>query len=85
MTVPLNYRCLIDSISEIYYLFQLSDSGDASDELLSKTINQYFRQELIEKRNARMAHRVLQLLQQYPDESFFFAFGTGISPPHRFI
>ncbi|KAF8788079.1 Metalloprotease TIKI2 like protein [Argiope bruennichi] len=55
----------------------LSDSGDASDELLSKNINQYFRQELIEKRNARMAHRVLQLLQQYPDESFFFAFGTG--------
>ncbi|GFY45112.1 metalloprotease TIKI2 [Trichonephila inaurata madagascariensis] len=57
--------------------FQLSDSGNASDELLSKNINQYFRQELIEKRNARMAHRVLQLLRQYPDESFFFAFGTG--------
>ncbi|GFQ97820.1 metalloprotease TIKI1, partial [Trichonephila clavata] len=55
----------------------LSDSGNASDELLSKNINQYFRQELIEKRNARMAHRVLQLLRQYPDESFFFAFGTG--------
>ncbi|GIY46609.1 metalloprotease TIKI1 [Caerostris extrusa] len=64
----------------------LSDTGNATDELLSSDINRYFRQELIEKRNARMAHRVLQLLHQYPDESFFFAFGTGtliliVQPP----
>ncbi|CAL1281006.1 unnamed protein product [Larinioides sclopetarius] len=72
-----HYNCRNLSYASFANPDVLSDSGDASDELLSKNINQYFRQELIEKRNARMAHRVLQLLQQYPDESFFFAFGTG--------
>ncbi|XP_013379760.1 metalloprotease TIKI1 [Lingula anatina] len=43
----------------------------------AKNIDNYFRQELIYKRNARMARRVGQLLKQYPDRSFFFAFGAG--------
>ncbi|VDP05422.1 unnamed protein product [Soboliphyme baturini] len=40
-------------------------------------IDDYFRQELIDKRNVRMAERVLKLLESHPDKSFFFAFGAG--------
>nr|XP_008116897.1 PREDICTED: metalloprotease TIKI1 isoform X2 [Anolis carolinensis] len=40
-------------------------------------IDSYFRQELIYKRNERMGKRVKDLLEEYPDKSFFFAFGAG--------
>ncbi|KAH3695611.1 hypothetical protein DPMN_083068, partial [Dreissena polymorpha] len=43
----------------------------------AKIIDQYFRTELINKRNGRMAERVANLLQDNPDQSFFFAFGAG--------
>ncbi|KAL9950205.1 hypothetical protein ACROYT_G042676 [Oculina patagonica] len=46
---------------------------------LKKTqeIDQYFRTELIFKRNERMAKRVIELLNKYPERNFFFAFGAG--------
>ena len=43
----------------------------------SQEIDQYFRTELIFKRNERMAKRVIQLLNKYPERNFFFAFGAG--------
>ncbi|XP_046575922.1 metalloprotease TIKI1-like isoform X1 [Haliotis rubra] len=43
----------------------------------AKRIDQYFRSELIVKRNHRMSQRVMTLLKKYPKKSFFFAFGAG--------
>ncbi|CAI9742931.1 Hypothetical predicted protein [Octopus vulgaris] len=43
----------------------------------AKTIDSYFRNELIHKRNERMATRVVDLIQTHPKQSFFFAFGAG--------
>ncbi|XP_033118305.1 metalloprotease TIKI1-like [Anneissia japonica] len=40
-------------------------------------IDEYFKEELIIKRNRRMAKRVKELLEEYPKKSFFFAFGAG--------
>lgn len=40
-------------------------------------IDSYFRQELIYKRNERMARRVSALLQRNPNQTYFFAFGAG--------
>ena len=47
------------------------------EQLMAKKIDDYFRQELILKRNVRMGQRVLELLAAHPDKSFFFAFGAG--------
>ncbi len=47
------------------------------DFLTAQHIDDYFRQELIYKRNIRMAERVAQLLHTHPNKSFFFAFGAG--------
>ena len=44
---------------------------------IAKHIDDYFREELIMKRNARMAARVEHLLGNHPNQSFFFAFGAG--------
>lgn len=43
----------------------------------AKLIDDYFRMELIDKRNQRMADRVTNLLKAHPRKSFFFAFGAG--------
>lgn len=40
-------------------------------------LDDYFKSELVEKRNQRMSDRVMQLLQLNPNHSFFFAFGAG--------
>lgn len=45
--------------------------------MTAQHIDDYFRHELIYKRNLRMAERVDQLLKSQPDRSFFFAFGAG--------
>jgi len=39
-------------------------------------INGYFRREMIDLRNKRMAAKVIDLLNQNPETPFFFAFGT---------
>lgn len=43
----------------------------------AKMIDEYFRDELINKRNERMTDRVINLLKAHPQKSFFFAFGAG--------
>ncbi|XP_052776956.1 metalloprotease TIKI1-like [Mya arenaria] len=48
-----------------------------SDLKTAKLIDHYFRTELINKRNERMAERIAGLLQENPAKSFFFAFGAG--------
>ncbi|XP_063588540.1 metalloprotease TIKI1-like isoform X2 [Penaeus indicus] len=40
-------------------------------------IDEYFREELIYRRNQRMGERVVEILKANPDQSFFFAFGAG--------
>ena len=45
----------------------------------AKKIDDYFREELIYRRNERMANRVMKLLKSHPNKSFFFAFGAGES------
>ncbi|XP_054253581.1 metalloprotease TIKI1 [Indicator indicator] len=49
----------------------------AHELVTAQEIDSYFRQELIYKRNERMGRRVKDLLEEYPDKSFFFAFGAG--------
>lgn len=48
-----------------------------SDVSVTRQINNYFRSELIDKRNRRMAVRIDRLLTDRPKLSFFFAFGAG--------
>lgn len=43
----------------------------------AKLIDDYFRMELIDKRNQRMAERSMSLLKAHPQKTFFFAFGAG--------
>lgn len=50
-------------------------SGDQG--AVTRQINEYFRSELIDKRNRRMAARIDRLLTDRPNTSFFFAFGAG--------
>uniref|UniRef100_A0A8C6T2T8 Metalloprotease TIKI n=1 Tax=Neogobius melanostomus TaxID=47308 RepID=A0A8C6T2T8_9GOBI len=55
----------------------INSSLPAHDRLTALEIDSYFRQELIYKRNERMARRVSALLQRNPNQAFFFAFGAG--------
>ncbi|XP_045550039.1 metalloprotease TIKI1 [Salmo salar] len=48
-----------------------------SEQITAQEIDSYFRQELIYKRNDRMGNRVKALMEEHPDNSFFFAFGAG--------
>jgi len=56
-----------------------ADNGarSLSDVAITRQINDYFRNELIDRRNRRMAMRIDRLLTDRPDLSFFFAFGAG--------
>ncbi|KFP83792.1 TIKI2 Metalloprotease, partial [Notiomystis cincta] len=47
------------------------------EQVTAQEIDSYFRQELIYKRNERMGKRVMSLLRENRDKSFFFAFGAG--------
>nr|DBA28276.1 TPA: hypothetical protein GDO54_008663 [Pyxicephalus adspersus] len=47
------------------------------ERITAQEIDNYFRQELIYKRNERMGKRVKDLLEEFPEKSFFFAFGAG--------
>uniref|UniRef100_A0A3B5LRF4 Metalloprotease TIKI n=1 Tax=Xiphophorus couchianus TaxID=32473 RepID=A0A3B5LRF4_9TELE len=55
----------------------INSSLPAHDRMTAMQIDNYFRQELIYKRNERMARRVSALLQKNPNQTFFFAFGAG--------
>ncbi|KAH7639624.1 metalloprotease tiki1-like isoform x1 [Dermatophagoides farinae] len=54
-----------------------NNDEDDDNESFSKNIENYFRFEIILKRNKRMSQRVLELLKSNPKESFFFVFGAG--------
>ena len=43
----------------------------------ARRLDDYMREELIYKRNERMAKRVLKLIEEEPKKTFFFAFGAG--------
>lgn len=45
---------------------------------IAKNIENYFRIEILLKRNKRMAQRVIELLNSNFTESFFFVFGAGL-------
>nr|XP_043899397.1 metalloprotease TIKI2 [Solea senegalensis] len=55
----------------------INSSLPAHDRTTAQQIDSYFRQELIYKRNERMARRVSALLQRNPNQTYFFAFGAG--------
>ncbi|XP_034035695.1 metalloprotease TIKI2 isoform X2 [Thalassophryne amazonica] len=55
----------------------INSSLPAHDQMTAQQIDSYFRQELIYKRNERMARRVSALLQRKPNQTYFFAFGAG--------
>ena len=44
---------------------------------LANNIDDYFRENMINERNKRMASRVINLLVQHPRTPFFFAFGAA--------
>ena len=46
------------------------------EKALALAINDYFIKHVIEARNKRMAVRVMNLLKENPDKTFFFAFGA---------
>jgi len=52
-------------------------SNSYKDDAMSTAIDGYFKDELIYRRNARMAQRIKALLSDKPHDSFFFAFGAG--------
>lgn len=49
----------------------------SGDDDVGRKINEYFRDELIDKRNRRMATRIDRILVEQTKTSFFFAFGAG--------
>uniref|UniRef100_A0A3P9J9B7 Metalloprotease TIKI n=1 Tax=Oryzias latipes TaxID=8090 RepID=A0A3P9J9B7_ORYLA len=55
----------------------INRSLPAHDRVTAQQIDSYFRQELIYKRNERMARRLSALLQRNPNQTYFFAFGAG--------
>ncbi|XP_019752024.1 metalloprotease TIKI2-like [Hippocampus comes] len=55
----------------------INSSLPAYERTTAQQIDSYFRQELIYKRNERMARRVSALLQRNPNQTYFFAFGAG--------
>ena len=48
-----------------------------SESSLEEEMDKYFQKELILKRNLEMGRRIVHLLQENPNTSFFFAFGAG--------
>lgn len=55
----------------------VNSSLPPTEKRTAQTIDEYFRIELLYKRNERMAERVRKLLKSHPNRSFFFAFGAG--------
>lgn len=50
---------------------------DMGEVKIAEEIDEYFRDQLIYKRNKRMGARVIELLLNNPGQSYFFAFGAG--------
>lgn len=74
----LNYNLKVPSLSFFLQLPHFINSSlPGHDRMTAQQIDSYFRQELIYKRNERMARRVSALLQRNPNQTYFFAFGAG--------
>lgn len=69
------FSILVFSFSQLPHF--INSSLPAHDRMTAQQIDSYFRQELIYKRNERMARRVASLLQRNPNQTYFFAFGAG--------
>ena len=77
------YNC--GDLSSVLYqtqtikVLELRENSTLEERDLKKAqeIQNHLTQELIFKRNERMAKRVKELLQKYHHRSFFFAFGAG--------
>merc|ERR1711963_1363665 len=78
-----NYRC--GNLNSIVFnrdttqvpLLTARSRLDMGEEKIANEIDEYFRDQLIYKRNKRMGARVIELLLNNPGQSFFFAFGAG--------
>ena len=60
-------------------LFEIDDMESLTDQekILASNIEDYYQQTMLESRNARMASRALDMLDQNPGTPFFFAFGAA--------
>lgn len=78
-----NYRC--GNINSVVFnrdttqvpILTARSQLDMAEEKIAMEIDEYFRDQLIYKRNKRMGARVIELLLNNPGQSFFFAFGAG--------
>ena len=76
---------MVDVFGKVCFLafLQISSTGwSAGASEINDSVNEYFRVEIIQKRNRRMAKRVIELLETYPKRKFFFAFGAGKQTDH---
>lgn len=64
-----------------YFQVNLSALEPKESELssMAKEMDEYFQTELLFKRNEIMAERIERILNDNPRQSFFFAFGAGMS------
>ncbi|XP_043239606.1 metalloprotease TIKI2-like [Amphibalanus amphitrite] len=65
------------SVFQVPPLQSAAAAASAAQRVTAHSIEEYFRDELIYKRNRRMGERILELLWARPNESYFFAFGAG--------
>lgn len=65
-------------LSKVVSLQNSSHSSNHNEMEQARKLDEYLREELIYKRNRRMAKRVLKLIEEEPKKKFFFAFGAGI-------
>lgn len=52
--------------------------NNSKEDAMLQNIDDYFRSELIVKRNRRMSSRAMKMLKSNPDKGFFFVFGAGL-------
>lgn len=64
-------------LSKVVSLQNSSHSSNHNEMEQARKLDEYLREELIYKRNRRMAKRVLKLIEEEPKKKFFFAFGAG--------
>ena len=55
----------------------INENTTTTKHFLEKELDRYFKEELILKRNVQMGRRIVTLLRENANTSFFFAFGAG--------
>ena len=68
------------SAQDLTNVVKIQNSSNSSNREMeeARKLDAYLKEELIYKRNRRMAKRVLKLIEEEPEKKFFFAFGAGI-------